>query len=237
MTWWRLFEVKYSNLLWLFVRILSFPAVLFVCFHFLPPGPACKCELRKWFQMQTSAKPGKKNKLLQGVGNKHVPGPQSLGGLARVSRYLPKSLSKDLVGSGVLLGTGVSCHGTDAKSSYYPCSSSKRWCPQNIQFLFNGKWLLQCFVANQASKTLVLIHLGSYAHTISHCCRALGVVVVMFGRERVRKICSNGFTSFIFPEDPGTLVWNGVEQSHVNQVGRALPWHSAEAWPTIQLVV
>ena len=48
---------------------------------------------------------------------------------------------------------------------------------------------------------------------------------------------SNCFTSFIFPEAPGTLVGNGVEQHHVNQVGRALPWHSAETWATIQVVV
>lgn len=79
--------------------------------------------------MQTSAKLGKNDRLLQGVGSKHAPGPQSLGGLAAsMNRYLPKTQSKDLVGSGVFVGALAVVQNALAHKTFR---------------FFNGKWLLQ----------------------------------------------------------------------------------------------
>ena len=93
----------------------------------------CRCELRKWFQMQTSAKLGKNNRLLQDVGSKRLLGAQSLGGLgAVVKSYLPRSQRKDLVGSGVFVGHGCLLPWRRCQKLILPLQQCKRPCPQNI---------------------------------------------------------------------------------------------------------
>lgn len=128
----------------------------------------CRCELRKWFQMQTSAKLGKNNRLLQDVGSKQLPGAQSLGGLgAVVKSYLPKTQCKDLVRSGVFVGHGCLLPWHRCQKLILPLQQFKAPLRTKHSFFSMGNGCCSVLLQIRCRKTLVLIHLSNYAHAVA----------------------------------------------------------------------